>query len=286
MSHDFIQSMVHYRILSPAIDEDIPDTLDSYRPYVNSMILVEKYVPELRPLAQIAWSRNIDTTLNLFIEAADLMFRHGNEFEPEFKNSVLAQLYYLYLKDKRYDKAEQFVAMAAEHVDSSDTHAAEDFDDKIFSTRVGFGVEAGKNPFYYDYLEWETEHHYNPALVASYNIIGLDGKLFGIDNHMRTITERPESWELPDLDTFTDEQKTIHDRQRALARKGLETAARKGDSPETGLSDTLSVFKLEELYYLLQARDRSQIDAAIAGLQDLGKRLEPFRRAKGVWTGQ
>lgn len=147
MSHDFIQSMVHYRILSPAIDEDIPDTLDSYRPYVNSMILVEKYVPELRPLTQIAWSRNIDTTLNLFIEAADLMFRHGNEFEPEFKNSVLAQLYYLYLKDKRYDKAEQFVAMAAEHVDSSDTHAAEDFDDKIFSTRVGFGVEAGKIRF-------------------------------------------------------------------------------------------------------------------------------------------
>lgn len=264
ISHRVIENAFYQRLYSDDRVDYIPDSLDRCEPYVCEMILVDRYVPRLRPLAKIAWSPDLVAAVDIFAEAADSVFAHGGDFNPDLQTTVFSHLYLKYLQNHRYDEAEALVYPAIEHLEKIDSIAAQTFYNNALMVKMQPFYEFYDDPTELSWPIWNIDHSQDPASETLEFVNMLDQAAF----------DKAEEWELFDRNDFTVRRDVYYDAQCELAKIGLEIVAAKGSALDSVKDAAVNAFLLEESLYLLQARDRKQIAAALAGLQELGKSIE------------
>lgn len=264
ISHRVIENAFYQRLYSGDRVDYTPDSLDRCEPYVCEMILVDRYVPRLRPLVKIAWSPDLVDAVDIFAEAADSIFAHGEDFDPVLQRSVFANLYNLYLLNRRYDEAENLEDRAYGFIEKTDTAETYGLMRDLINVRFYNDERFYDDPTDLSWPIWKIDHSQDPADMTLGYVNILD----------QTAFDKAEGWELFDRNDFTVRRDLYYDIQCELAKIGLEIVAAKGSALDSVKDAAVNAFLLEESLYLLQARDRRQLAAALAGLQDLGRRIE------------
>lgn len=276
-SRAYIESAYFRRIASGDRVDYIPDSLDRCEPYVCEMILVDRYVPRQLPLAKIVWSPDLVGAVDIFAEAADSIFAHSEDFDPELQSSVFVNLYKQYLHNCRYDEAQNLEDRAMAHLEMIDPVVAQNFMNRLVTVYNDYDDKFYDDPSDLSWPEWVIENFEDPAYMAHTYVNQLQIDAFG----------RVEGWKLPDYTGLSDKQKIVNNAMVGLARKGIECMAGRDLAQELSEYPDMnedvrefmigrsasSLYFLEETLCLLEARDRSKLASAIIGLQDIAKRV-------------